>query len=172
MARKHTKILQVIAIFTVSILCISCLDKTESHYTPRISSSLLIRNHTDTLSVSTDINTGNHVLDTLTVGDTVRFAIGFSSLGNNLLTTQATWDKTCTSLTMGPLSEVKDVMLSTSDSTACLINLPLGYNYVALPFTYIATAAGNPSLKFTAISDSKFSPAELSIVTPIKATEQ
>lgn len=167
----NTRKLFPLLLCALALTMTACLDKAESHYTPRIVHSPFVRNSADTLSMHFD-NTGRCILDTISTGDTVRFVAGYASLGNNLLTVKATWDKQYCTLLMEPPTEVKEVMLDSSDTLACIINLPIGYNYIATPYIYVAQKAGSPVVTFTAISDSKFSPGEVSITTPIREKQE
>ncbi len=144
----------------------SCLDGNDSQYTPQVTTSHFTCNTTDTLQVRQD--TDGFRLDTVTVGDTVRFAVAFNALGNNLLTARITWDSIYTDLTIGELDSVNSVLLPTSDPDGGLFNLPKGYQAIVLPMEFIAIKAGSPHLIFTAESDSKYSPAEIKLKTPIK----
>ncbi len=150
---------------TVFVLT-SCLDTEDSQYTPEITTSIFTCNTTDTLYVRQDTN--GYRLDTVTVGDTVRFAVAFNALGNNLLTARIAWDSIYTDLTIGMLDSVNSVLLPTSDPDAGVFNLPTGYQAIVLPMEFIAIKAGSPKFVFTAESDSKFSPMEIKIKTPIK----
>lgn len=149
------------------LLLPSCLDKAKSDYTPQIASSIFVRNHQDTLRIHYNTTLEKNELDTIFVGDTVRFAIGFESLGNNLLTAKIGWDKACAELVIDVPESVTQAILPTSNPQEGLFNLPTGYNFMSLPITYIATKAGLPALTFTAESDSKYSPTEQTLLTPI-----
>ncbi len=170
----------------LSILCLacvltSCLDETDSHYVPRIANSAFVayssdtiwtadtfsvRYHIDTLRLRQD--TDGYRLDTVAVGDTVRFAIGFDAMGNNLLTARVSWDSAYVALTFHALDSVNNVLLPTSDPAAGVFNLPNGYQGLVLPMEFVASKTGTPQMTFTAETDSKYSPAEVNLKTPIK----
>ncbi len=157
---------QFFYILCAALIFTSCLDTVDSQYTPHITTSFFIRNTTDTIYVRQDAD--GYRLDTVTVGDTVRFAVGFNALGNNLLTARVSWDTIYTDLTIGALDSITSVLLPTSDPDAGVFNLPTGYQAIVLPIELIALKAGLPKLTFTAESDSKYSPAEVKLTTPIK----
>ncbi len=157
---------QFFYILCAALIFTSCLDTSDSQYTPHITTSLFICNTTDTLYVHPDADA--YRLDTVSVGDTVRFAVSFNALGNNLLTARISWDTIYTDLTIGALDSVTSVLLPTSDPDAGVFNLPKGYQAIVLPMEFIALKAGSPKLTFTAESDSKYSPAEVNMKTPIK----
>ncbi len=155
----------VLSLFAV-LLFTSCLDKTQSHYTPTITTSFFIRNNTDTLSVKSSDD--GYVLDSIVVGDTISFSAVYDALGNNLLSAHASWDTAYVHLYIKDLSNVRGIMTSSSDSAACYIALPVGYQAVSIPYAFVVKKSGKPKLTFTAESDSKFSPYEITLVTPIK----
>ncbi len=148
------------------LVLVSCLDDVDSQYTPQIATSIFICNTTDTLRLRQD--TDGYRLDTILVGDTVRFAVGFSAVFNNLLTARVSWDKEYMNLHITNLNEIRDVMLATSDSAAGVIHMPTGHRGISFPIEYVATKAGAPTITLTAESDSKYSPAEIKLKTPIK----
>ncbi len=155
-------------LISLSILMASCLDKTESHYTPRIGNSVFIRNHQDTLLLHINETSQQIVLDTIEKGDTVNFVVAYSSLGNNLLSGEVAWDKTFLDLEIKLYDDLRSIMLDTSDSLNGIINLPVGYYYMSLPIEFRALQTGSPTLTFTAVTDSKFSPATRNITVPIR----
>ncbi len=154
------------SIFCMSLALVSCLDNADSQYTPHISTSVFTCNTTDTLLVRPDIN--GYRLDTVSLGDTVRFVVEFNALSNNLLTARIAWDSLCTKLTIGKLDSITNVLLPSSEPDAGVFNLPTGYQAIVLPVEFVAIKAGSPTLVFTAESDSKYSPAEVKLKTPIK----
>ncbi len=154
----------IFILFVVSLT--SCLDNTQSHYTPTITTSFFIRNNTDTIAVKSSDE--GYVLDSISIGDTISFLAVYDALGNNLLTARADWDSAYVSLFIRDLSNIRNIMTSASDSAACIIALPIGYQAVAIPYTLIAKKVGAPKVTFRAESDSKFSPYEIKLTTPIK----
>ncbi len=150
----------------MSLALVSCLDNADSQYTPHISTSVFTCNTTDTLLVRPDIN--GYRLDTVSLGDTVRFVVEFNALSNNLLTARIAWDSLSTKLTIGKLDSITNVLLPSSEPDAGVFNLPTGYQAIVLPVEFVAIKAGLPTLVFTAESDSKYSPAEVKLKTPIK----
>ncbi len=157
---------QLFPIILLSLTLVSCLDNNDSQYTPQITTSLFMCNTTDTLYVRPD--TDGYRLDTITIGDTVRFAVAFNAVGNNLLTARITWDSNYSDLNIGKLDSIENVLLPTSDPNAGVFKLPTGYQAIVLPVEFIAIKTGTPKLIFTAESDSKYSPAEIKLTTPIK----
>ncbi len=149
-----------------ALVLTSCLDNDDAQYTPQIVSSYFVCNSTDTLRYYQEAD--GYRLDTITVGDTVRFAVAFNAMGNNLLTARITWDSIYTDFTIGALDSINSVLLPTSDPDAGVFHLPKGYQAIVLPIEFTALKAGSPTLILTAESDSKYSPAEVKMKTPIK----
>ena len=152
----------------LSLIMAGCLDKAESHYTPRIGNSVFVRNHQDTLLLHISEANSQIALDTIAVGDTVNFVVAYSSVGNNLLSGEIAWDKAFLDLEIELPNEIRSVMLETSDTLNGIVNLPIGYYYMSLPIEFRALQVGAPVVTFTAVTDSKFSPATRSITIPIK----
>ncbi len=147
----------------------SCLDFPENHTSPQIFTSYFICNSTDTLKVFYDEDA--YRLDTIQVGDTVRFIVEYNAVTNQITSASAKWDSTYANLYISELPEIRDIMLATSDSAQCVINMPtmpLGYQSIRLPFTYVATKTGTPKITFRAESTSKYSYTEIYLKTPIK----
>ncbi len=144
----------------------SCLDVPKNHTSPQIISSYFFCNGTDTLQVFEDEN--GFRLDTIQVGDTVRFTIEYNAVVNEIISASAKWDSTYADFYITNLDKIRDIMLESSDSANCVINMPLGYQAIALPYTYVAKKAGTPKLTFRAESTSKYSYMEIYLKTPIK----
>ncbi len=155
-------------LFSLLLLMVGCLDKSEENYTPRIANSVFVRNSTDTLLLHIQDSSQQLVLDTIVTGDTVRCMVAYSSLGNNLTSGKVSWDKDYMDLQIELFDELRSIMLESSDTLNGVINLPTGYYYLALPIEFRALQSGSPSLVFTVESDSKFSPVSKSIVVPIR----
>ncbi len=153
-------------ILLLPLTLVSCLNEADSQYTPQILSTMFVCNTTDTLRISQD--TDGYRLDTISVGDTVRFAAGFNAVLNNLLTARVSWEEEYIDLHITNLNQIRDVMLATSDSAAGVIHLPEGYPAISFPVEYVALKPGTPTITLTAESDSKYSPAEIKFKAPIK----
>ena len=154
----------ILAAFALS----SCLE-TQSHFTPEISTSLFITTSGDTIPYRYDSMSGLYNMDSLFVGDTIVGAVGFASLGNNLLSAHVDWDTASVEIWSQYTESVLQVFLAESDTTTLDLYFPLGYNYFGMPLYLVPKKAGSSSLKFTAVSDSKFSPAEEALVLNITA---
>lgn len=157
---------RIIPIVFVAVLLSSCLE-TQSHYTPEIATSKFVTNHGDTLKFRFDELSGLYNLDSLHVGDTITGAVGFASLGNNLLSAHVAWDSTRVRVWSEFTPDVLNVLLSNSDTAALNLYLPIGYNYLGFPLYLVPRQAGSTSLKLTVVTDSKYSPAEENLVLNI-----
>ncbi len=153
-------------ILLLPLTLVSCLNEADSHYTPQITTSMFLCNTNDTLRIRQDTN--GYRLDTISVGDTVRFAVGFNAVTNNLLTARVSWEEEYMDLHITNLNEIRDVMLATSDSAAGDIHLPTRHVGIRFPVEYVAIKAGTPTITLTAESDSKYSSAEVKLKAPIK----
>ena len=151
---------------------VSCLDKTVSQHTPQIRLSYFILSGGDTLNVAMDTTTGVYATDTFFVGDTLRFAFAGLTLSNNLKGVDIKWDSTALNLTFGPWNDIAGILLPESDTLACHLLFPEGYNYVAFPVTCIAKKESASLLGLTLSSDSEFSPAKLEILCNVADTVQ
>ncbi len=156
-------------ILALSVTLVSCLEIGDSHYTPTIGSTPIVRNTTDTLLVYREAD-GTSRLDTISVGDTIRFAVYYDALGNALLAARVTWDSIYADLTVTPSDSVKTILLPTSEPENGVFYVTTNpkMRWISLPMEYVAIKAGVPTIVFTAESDSKFSPAEIKLKTPIK----
>ncbi len=155
-----------VPVLLLAALLSSCLD-TQSHYTPEVSLSAFITSSNDTLLYYFDDMSQLFYVDSLIVGDTVTFAVGYASLGNNLVSTHLSWDTAYVKLWSTFTSEMLGILLNTSDTAALNLYLPTGYNYVGLPIWLVPKKAGETKLTFTATSDSKYSPGEETIILRI-----
>ena len=147
-----------IVVLGLAVMLSSCLD-TQSHYTPYVSVANLVNGAGDTLEFRYDGMSNLFNLDSLLVGDTLKCAVGFASLGNNLLSAHVDWDTAALSVWSKYTDDMLNVMIAPSDTATIDIYLPTGYNYVGLPLWIVPKKAGGQLLKFTVTSDSKFSPA-------------
>ncbi len=148
------------------VALVSCFDDSTPQYAPYIATSIITSNTNDTLYTRQEAD--GYRLDTVSVGDTVRFAVTFDAYFNSLRTARITWDSAYVDLTVGKLDSVNNVLLPTSDPDAGVFHLQEGYRGIVMPIQFVAIKAGSPILTFTAESDSKYSPTEVKLKTPIK----
>ena len=151
----------------LSVLCLSSCLNTQSHYTPEIAMSMMVTTSGDTLPFRYDELSGLYNADSLFVGDTIVSAVGFASLGNNLVSAHVDWDTTSVYIWSRFSEDVKQVFLPQTDTLTLDFYFPAGYNYYGMPLYLIPKKAGSSALKLTVVSDSKYSPAEQALVLNI-----
>ena len=144
-------------IVILAVVLSSCLD-TQSHYTPYVTTSAVYNGDGDSLSFRYDGMSGLWNVDSVRLGDTLTMSVGYGSLGNNLVSTHLAWDTTCLDLWANLTPKITDLLLPTSDTTKLDLYMPLGYNYLGFPIWFVPKKAGSTTLKFTVVSDSKYSP--------------
>ena len=135
----------------------SCLD-TQSHYTPYVTTSAIYTSDGDSLQYRYDNLSGLWNVDSILVGDTLHMSVGYGSLGNNLVSTHLAWDTASLDLWANLTSSITDLLLATSDTVKLDLYMPMGYNYLGFPIWIVPKKAGSTTLKFTVVSDSKYSP--------------
>lgn len=161
----------LLAFAAISLL--SCdLNNSETNYTPQIFCGTILLNHTDTLLYSYNTPSSKYLLDTVMVGDTVTFELGFYSYANNLEQVAVTCDNEYASITLRLDSIVTSVLTSESNVAEGLLYFPVGYNYVSFNMDYVTKAVSKTTeLTLQVASDSKYSPTSIAIITPIVAAE-
>jgi len=110
---------------------------------------------------------GMYNVDSVVVGDTLMMSVGFNTIANNLISTHIGWDTTYMNVWSHFDDAILSVLLSNSDTTKLDLYFPIGYNYLALPLWIVPKKAGGTMLKFTVVSDSKFSTKEEPLVLNI-----
>ena len=153
-------------IVILAVVLSSCID-TQSHFTPYVTTSTVYTSDGDSLSYRFDNMSGLWNVDSIPIGDTLTLSVGFASLGNNLISTHVNWDTTYVDLWALLTPKITDLLLSTSDTTKLNLYMPMGYNYLGFPIWFVPKKAGSTTLKFTVVSDSKFSPREEYLVLNI-----
>ena len=154
---------RIIPIFLLAVVLSSCLD-TKNHYTPEVSLSTIVNNHGDTLLYYYDSMSELWHVDSILVGDTLNLAVGYASLGNNLVSTHIAWDTTYIDLWALLTPEITDKLLPNSDTIKLDLYMPTNFCYLGFPIWIEAKKAGSTSVKFTVVTDSKYSPQEEVII--------
>ena len=158
---------RIIPILFFAVVLSSCLD-TKSHYTPEISLSAFVNSDGDSLLYYYDTMSELWHVDSMHVGDTLHAAVGYQALGNYLISTHVAWDTSYIDLWALLTPAITDVLLPTSDTVKLDLYAPVGYNYLGFPFWVVPKKAGSTSVKFTVVTDSKFSPQDEVIVLNIQ----
>jgi len=158
---------RIIPILLLAVLLSSCLD-TKSHYTPEISLSAFVNDEGDTLLYYYDTMSELWHVDSMYVGDTLHAAVGYQALGNNLVSTHIDWDTSYIDLWALLTPAITDVLLPNSDTVKLDLYSPVGYNYLGFPIWVVPKKSGSTSVKFTVVTDSKYSPQDEIIVLNIQ----
>ena len=150
---------RIFPVLLLVVLFSSCLN-TQSHYTPQVSMSTFTSSSGDSLTYRFDELSGLYNVDSVHVGDTLTAAVGFASLGNNLISAHIKWDTAYMNVRAIFSEQITNLLLPQSDTVALDLYCPTGYNYLGLPIVVVPKKAGSTPLKFTVVSDSKYSPTE------------
>ncbi len=164
-----SNILSYFLLFTfVAATLSSCLDQPKGQYSPSIVCDYIITNNGDTLNLHLDDKQDYYWLDTMSIGDTAQFVFTFWGYANDLISTEIKVDTNYASLSMPLSDEVRVSMLETSDTINGLIYYKPGYNAVMLLADYYTKKSGTPSIYLSVHTNSKYSPTEFEIRTPIR----
>ena len=159
----------------VAAMCVnSCLPSGDIQETPKLS-VLAIRNNTDTLKGTWIQDISSYCLDTLEIGDSVRFSIWMYSGVQNLLK-EFIFDFNSEVATIYLENKPKlDSIFShqQSDYDRGIFVVDVKANEIWLPIIYIPIdASSNTTVSFTVKSDSEYSPTILRLRTPIRAKSE
>ncbi|HOV83328.1 MAG TPA: hypothetical protein PLE52_00730 [Paludibacteraceae bacterium] len=142
----------------LSILLSSCLKEEDTNSTPTISFlSYPLTNNNDSLKIR--IINGSYVLDTIEVGDTVFFELGFNSYYNNLTSfyLQQSIDSVGKIL-LPPVENLNTIFSSSlSDYEKGKFIFLSNLSAIYFPFEYVALKRSDEAtLNFTLSSDADF----------------
>lgn len=151
----------------MSLFMCSCLDGAKSDFTPQIMTSIFLRNGQDTLRLKSD-STGIYTLDTLAVGDSVRYAIRCETYSNDLLSVSLKQEGTSVKNEVVADNVLASVILPSSNVESCKLDFINGLNGIQFPMLMTAQAEGSAVMTFTVESDSKFSPANIQFRVAVK----
>jgi len=162
---------------------VACKAKDDYHATPSITISYFYCNPVlddagkvvsaeDTLAWRYDESSSSYILDTLTMQDStvVLFAASFLSHGNNLVSCLFDFDTTRLNLHLGLTPDILSATIEPTDTAACRLYFPPGYNAVGFPVRYMPRTTGSLPLTLTVHSDAgeTYSPASIRLVQPVK----
>lgn len=167
---KKNIVILIAAIFAAFFS--SCALKDNSQYTPSILTSYFFLNPHDSTPDDTlhlHLNNDRYIADTITVNDTVIFAVGINSYTNNLTAFSIDFDTTALWLSIvNADSLTRGLDMSKTDIAKCkLVFLP-GFNYASFPIHYGAKKTGIFDIEMKVESDSEFSPATLLFTQPVE----
>ena len=161
-----------ILITLCAAMCLtSCKWDGEPQVSPVISNSYFVAYHPDSLhtfdTLAITVVDKENYIDTIAVGDTVRFYVGLDAVTNQLTSFVVSTDTTVLSLSMLVTSEFRQALEATSDPDHGILNFKPGYRAAALPVQYIAKKIGTPKVTMKLSSDSQYSPTEISFFQKI-----
>ena len=84
------------------------------------------------------------------------------------MSTHIAWDTAYIDLWALLTPAITDILLPNSDTTKLDLYSPVGYNYLGFPFWVVPKKAGSTTVKFTVVTDSKYSPQDEVIVLNIQ----
>jgi len=162
----------------ISVLFTACNMTSSADYTPEIVPvHNAVRQNKDSLYMHYTDKGGVYRLDTVYVGDTVTFTMGFTGIANNLVLVgivNSVPDSVAQVRLIGSTSELETVFLPTSDYAKGLFYIKGQSVSLIFPFKYIAKKASNAAmLTFSVQSDANFknsfgaNTAALSLIIPI-----
>lgn len=177
------KKLLILLVASVSLVLASCVNNVHSDYTPYIVFSDMYINptfHGDTLVAAedtmsfkydSDLN-AYYMADTLTVSpkDSVVFAMGFCSMGNDLIAARINFDTTALDLQVTINKEISDVLTGQTNLRMAQLYFQPGYNAVSFSAGYSPLKEGTHKIEFVVESDSKYSPVKYVCFQPVVTT--
>jgi len=172
------KLKKLLLIVSVAFVLAACNLKGSSNYTPTIYlyKPIDITAH-DTLKVKNTSTASQYLMDTVQVGDTVKFAMFFQGYSNFLTNIQIEESAdSVTKLIFAPKDSLDILFKSTSDNAHGRFVAPGDYNQLYFAFKYKAKKVSKTAyLKFTVVSDANFddgvssNTSTFTLLTPIKA---
>ncbi len=156
----------------VLFLLSACKTNEEPQSSPRIYMSYFTVTHqgssakADTLGVKTVGDT--YVLDSISVGDTVRVDILLNAVTNTLNDFVFETDTNLIKYNFISYKELESALTGDSDLSKGIFYFKSGYNAASLPLFYIARKSGNANVSMKVSSDSKYSPSSLSFTQPVR----
>lgn len=154
----------------------SCSLNQQSQYTPQLQCRNLICYHADslyhdTLRVDKKGENGVFKMKPIHKGDTVRGVMILNAVTNTLTGFSISYDSTQMTVGIDSVEQIasfKEALLDTSDPAHGVLRFKPMYNTAVFPFHYIPIKTGSADLKLTVESDSKFSPASISMTQPVE----
>ncbi|MCQ2335454.1 MAG: hypothetical protein MJZ89_06425, partial [Paludibacteraceae bacterium] len=127
------------------------------NYTPNISTSIFYNTKGDTLRIGYNSKQEKYYLDTIHMGDTIRFGVQFMAYANNLVQSNIDWEKELVSLTCDSLPKYKDCFENNSVLEEMLIYYKIegiqGYYAFGYPIELVPLKPGKSELYFYVKSD-------------------
>lgn len=152
----------------LSLALASCALENGSQYTPRLGvANFLCYNSGPADTLHATFVDNMYRVDTIAVGDTVRFVVLMDAITNNLVSFTFEAD----SNTLGYKLMVDSIVPALDLSSVVqdgLLYFKNGYCAAMFPIEYVARKAGAPKVTLTVESDSKFPKQSMSFVQPVE----
>lgn len=120
----------------------------------------------DTLELKTD--KGRYVVDTISVGDTVRFDLLLNAVTNTLTSFVFKNDTNYLNMHFNVTADLQKSLTDDTKLTDGALYFQTGYSAAIVPMIYIARKSGTTDVDMTLSSTSTYSPATLSFTQPIR----
>ena len=156
----------------VLFLLSACKQNSEEpQSTPRIYMSYFVSSPSgggkvDTLDLKTE--KGRYVVDTISVGDTVRFDLLLNAVSNTLTSVVFKNDTNYLNMRFNVSADLQKGLTDDTKLTDGVLYFKTGYSAAIVPMIYIARKSGTTDVEMTLSSTSTYSPATLSFTQPIR----
>ncbi len=158
--------------FVFALSLASCKTNDEPQYSPQFAMSEFVVSHLDATqkpdTLGAKVVDEVIVVDSISVGDTVRFAVLCNAVTNQLTSFVATTDTTILYMKVYLGEQHTKALDKSSVVEDCkLVFLP-GYGAASFPMEYIARKSATANVTFTLSSTSEYSPTTLKFSQPIR----
>ena len=159
--------------FVVILLFVLVSCKPEDpQFTPQMNFSPFIVYHADSLQSVDTMRVRyvdeEYILDTIAVGDTVRYYILLNGVTNELTSFTLKTDSTVLHYSFSLTDDFTQALDASSDLANGVMNFKPGYAAASFITEYIAKKTGLPKVTLTLSSNSKFSPTSVAFRQPIE----
>lgn len=159
------------AAVAVSVVLASCSLTESSQYSPRVTAGTIVCSHADTVwndTLRAIPREGIYRIDTIHVGDTVRFPVAVMSYTNHLVRFSVVYDTLALALQIDSVELLQEGLdMDLSQPERGKLEFKSGYNYAAFPIRYIPLKAGAPEIQLLVESDSKYPKSVLQMTQPV-----
>ena len=169
-------------VVVVATILSSCLKDGSDNRTPAISLASPISSTGDTLGFYVTDEAGIYRMDTISVGDTVQFAVVATGHYNNIVAFYLTRSDSAAVIVLPSVDKLDAVFSSKSDYEAGIFLLDGKGTDLIFPFKYVAVKPSKDmKIKLEVVSDADFSGSgmmgvtnrsDISILTPIISIEE
>ena len=156
----------------VLFLLSACKQNSEEpQSSPRIYMSYFVSSPSggakkDTLNLKA-VN-GRYVVDSISVGDTVRFDLLLNAVTNTLTSFTFKNDTNYLDMRVNVYTDLQKGLTSESKLADGILFFQTGYSAAMVPMMYIARKSGSTNVDMTLSSTSTYSPSTLSFTQPIR----